>query len=196
MRDILTKIVDNPKLEAQWLSTLSLLEHIGARKIGKTVARSHQSVSVMEHFADETRHAEAFGKLSRFLAENRDCVALCREEAISYFQTLDRKASDWITKIVGHEEEMHNYWLVTALIERRAMLLYPLYRSLTRSTDVREELARVIEEESSHRKIIEKNALDLLKRYGVDNFDEASRLEEKLFWGFCDQLRREIQKAA
>lgn len=173
--------MEKPEREVSWLQTLSLLESIGARKIAKTVGRGSPSLEVKEHLADEERHAVAFGGLVRQLAGGAEVVPLCGEAAVGYFQGLDRQVSHWMTELSGREDPWQNYLLVTALIERRAMRLYPLYRQLTRNDLVRDELGRIIEEEARHRQTIEGQGLKILQQYGVSDFAAGMRIEAGLF---------------
>ncbi|HEX5037265.1 MAG TPA: hypothetical protein VFX30_08920 [bacterium] len=184
MKEILEKIAAKPSLEARWLNTLSLLEYIGARKIGKTFSKVHPSIEVLEHHADETRHAFAFKRLSAIVSGGEDLGYLCPDEAIDYFQTLDKTLSDWITKLTSHSDSNQNYLIVTAVIERRAMKLYPVYRRITRNGFIRDELKRVVEEEASHRRLIEEGCLKIMNRNDVPDFEECDRMEEELFSKF------------
>lgn len=184
MKDLLERIVAKPHFEARWLNTLSLLEYIGARKIGKTFAKMHPSLEVLEHHADETRHAYAFKRLSAVISGGEDLGYLCPEEAIAYFQTLDKTLSDWVTKLTMKIDTRQNYLLVTSVIERRALKLYPLYRKVTRNGFIRDELKRVIEEEAGHRRTIEEECLKLLNTNDVPDFEECDKIEEMLFVKF------------
>lgn len=64
IKSALRKIIADERVEARWLNTISYLEYVGARKIFRSVATSHPSVSVLDHLADETRHAAAFKVLA------------------------------------------------------------------------------------------------------------------------------------
>lgn len=193
MKEFLEKIAAKPSLEARWLNTLSLLEYIGARKIGKTFSKMHPPIEVLEHHADETRHAYAFKRLSAVVSGGEDLGYLCSEEAIDYFQTLDKTLSEWMTKLTGRNDSNQNYLIVTSIVERRAMKLYPLYRRITRNGFVRDELKRVIEEENAHRRSIEEACLKILNRNDVPDFEECERMEDALFLKFQDALENSIK---
>jgi hypothetical protein len=190
MKEFLEPIVRNQLHEARWLNTLSLLEYIGARKIGKTFSKFHPSIDILEHHADETRHAYGFKRLSIILAGGTDCGYLCSEAAIDYFQELDKKLTEWILRVTQNMDTFQNYLIVTAVIERRAMKLYPLYRKMTSNGLVREELKRVIEEESSHKRSIEEECLKILNRNDVPDFEECDQIEEQLFQIFAETLKQ------
>jgi len=190
---LLQKIVANPRLEARWLNTLSLLEHMGARKISKTVANTHPSLDVLKHHSDETRHAYILKNLSKNLwKENLDY--LCREEGVAYFQNLDHQISEWVSKLTQKENDFQNYLFVTCAIERRAMALYPLYKSVTTHPKVREELKNIILEEADHRQDIETQVAKTLAKIGVDDFSVCQKMEEVLFEKFTSSLRSFVLK--
>lgn len=191
VQELLQKIASSPTLEARWLNTLSLLEFVGARKISKTVCQHHPSLEVLAHFADETRHAFTFKNLSQQLSGSDCRDYLCREEALGYFQTLDRDLSRWITNLTAKDEPYQNYLAVTCAIERRAMKLYPLYRSITGDPRVREELGRVIEEEASHKGAIEEALGTLLKEQGA-SYDSCLKKEDELFENLVATLTHHI----
>lgn len=192
MKELLEKIAAKPSLEARWLNTLSLLEYIGARKIGKTFSKEHPSIEVLEHHADETRHAYAFKRLSAIVSGGEDLGYLCPEAAVDYFQTLDKTLTEWITRLTSKIDSRQNYLLVTSIVERRAMKLYPVYRRITRNGFIRDELKRVVEEEANHRRTIEDECLKILNRNDVPEFDECDRMEEALFAKFQEAVEKAI----
>jgi hypothetical protein len=192
IKDILEKIASRPEAESRWLNTLSLLEYIGARKIGKTFSKAHPSLEILQHHADETRHAYAFKRLAVIVSGGEDFGYLCSDEALHYFQTLDKALSEWMTKLTGKAEPYQNYLLVTAVVERRAMKIYPLYRKITRNGFVRDELKQVVEEESSHRRIVEEECLKILNPNDVPDFEECDRMEEGLFQTFALALEQAV----
>ncbi len=188
MKDFLKEITRTPEQEARWLNTLSLLEFIGAQKISKTVCQSHPSVEVLEHQADESRHAFIFKKLSLSLSKAPDY--LCHDAAVTYFQILDQKLSQWITQTTGNQNTYQNYLIVTCLIERRAMKLYPLYRSVTSHDWIRDELQKIILEEANHREIIEAKVKEILFHHHPNNLAACEEIEDSLFREFASSLQR------
>jgi hypothetical protein len=176
----LEALTQDPRREAAWLHTLSLLEYIGARKIGRTAAAHHPSTDVLRHWSDETRHAAAFKSLAAELWGGEPTVYLCGDEAKRYFAELDAALARWALERAGENPRI-TYLLVTTVIERRAMALYPLYRAASRQRRVREGLSRIIVEEQSHRVAIEEQCRVLLARAAEDVFAEPLRIEERLF---------------
>lgn len=191
VKTILEAITADEELEAKWLNTLSLLEYIGARKIGKTMCQEHPPAIVLDHWADETRHAYAFKQLCEELAGGEYDAYLAPEAAQTYFQSLDERASHWVSEATGRSETPQNYLLVTTLIERRAMMIYPLYRSFTTHDVVRDELQQIIVEEQDHRVALEEKAVELLEAQGL-SLDDALALEEDLFGSLLLSMADEI----
>jgi hypothetical protein len=192
MKSALRRICDSEVLEARWLHTLSALEFIGARKISRTVARHHPSRRILEHLADETRHAMAFKDLAAAAFGHEPSSYLCIESAGEYFAKLDNELSAWFSAIRGKEDTSLNYLLVTTLIERRAMKLYPLYRSITTRDDVRDELSVIIREEQAHRLAIEEECLSVLSEYDIPNLSVPEAVESAFFSGFWSALEEHI----
>ncbi|WP_240360236.1 hypothetical protein [Pyxidicoccus caerfyrddinensis] len=197
MRDriqaVLRQLSQTPQLEARWLHTLSLMEFIGARKISRTVADRHPSLEVLGHLADETRHAFAFKRLSAEVAGAEITAFLCPEAAGRYFQALDHELATWATAHTGAPDVYLHYLLTTTTIERRAMVLYPLYKAASRHPSVREELGRVVTEEQSHRRTIEDACVARLTAVGA-SLDEALALEERLFGAFIGELEAAVTR--
>src|SRR6185369_6918540 len=57
------KIVQNNRLHARWLNSLSMMENTGARKISKYEDPIHSDIIVLKHAAEEARHAYYLKKL-------------------------------------------------------------------------------------------------------------------------------------
>ena len=191
IHDVLTRIAEDPEREARWLNTVSLLEFTGARKISRTVADQHPTLDILEHLADETRHALAFKRLATEVAGREVVDHLCLEAAMTYFQTLDRALAAWATEGSGREDVRLNYLLTTTLIEQRAMQLYPLYKAATRRPEVKEELGRVIAEEQSHRRTIEQRCIEALAAAGT-GLVRPRAIEAALFESLLTALEREV----
>lgn len=189
---VLKQLSADPSLESRWLNTVSLMEFIGARKISRTVADRHPTLAVLQHLADETRHALAFKRLAVEVGGAEPEGYLAIEAAKTYFQTLDRALAAWAQARRGAEDTFLNYLLTTTLIEQRAMIIYPLYKAATGSAAVRGELKNVVIEEQSHRHDIEERCREILKRAGVADLSEPEALEAKLFEGFLSALEREL----
>ncbi|MGM0556532.1 MAG: hypothetical protein ACQEVA_09170 [Myxococcota bacterium] len=182
LKKVLNSVVEDRDLESRWLNTLSLLEFIGARKIGKTMCQTHPSATVLDHWADETRHAYAFKALCERLNQGECTSYLALDAATNYFQQLDQRATEWLRDSVGVDETPLNYLLVTTLIERRAMMVYPLYRAATNHAFIADELQTIVVEEQDHRVELERQCVELLSVHDAE-LDDVLGLEADLFAG-------------
>ena len=191
LKQVLTRISESSEREARWLNTVSLLEFTGARKIGRTVADRHPSLDVLQHLADETRHALAFKRLAVEVAGREITEYLCLEAAVTYFQTLDRSLAAWAASVLGREDLRLNYLLTTTLIEQRAMQVYPLYKAATGQAVVKEELGRIVAEEQRHRRSIEEVCSEVLGAAGTD-LTRPQAIEVALFEGLLAALEEEV----
>lgn len=180
-------------MEARWLNTLSLLEHTGARKICKTVGLDHPSLEILEHFADETRHALSFRRLSLSLSDSTSDQYLCHDEATSYFQMLDHTVSESLRAATERDDAYQNYLFVTNMIEKRAMKLYPLYRSVTENRLVKDELQKIIVEETSHLQWIEKKTAGILKEFSLGDISPFLKIEESFYQAFEESLAKAVK---
>ena len=196
IRSTLDLICTSAEAEARWLHTVSMLEFIGARKISRTVADRHPSLDVLQHLADETRHALAFKRLACEVAGREVTDYLALPAAATYFQTLDRELAAWGKGVLGREDTRLSYLLTTTMIEQRAMMVYPLYKAATRQPIVREELAKVVTEEQSHRRDIEDRCKELLAQLGVPDLSAPLAIEAKLFAPLLDALTAEATTLA
>lgn len=188
----LRTITQDERLEARWLNTLSYLEFVGSRKISRTVASSHPSAEVLDHLADEARHAAAFSGLARTVVGSAPSDYLARDAAGAYFNKLDRELSAWANDVAGREQPALCYLLVTSMIERRAMTLYPLYRAATSNETVREELGHIISEEQDHRVRIEEDCVRMLSEWNIADLSAPSAVESAYFADFWRVLEGEL----
>ena len=190
IRQTLDLLTRDREREGAWLNTLSLLEYIGARKIGRSAAAHHPSREVLGHWADETRHAAIFKALAADLLKREPSRYVAEAAAKTYFYQLDAALTEWVAAH-ARANVFVSYLLVTTIIERRAMTLYPLYRAATSHPHIKEALARIIVEEQSHRVDIEDRCRDLLKGTAHDVFLVPLSIEEGLFDAFWSVVEGE-----
>ncbi len=193
LKSVLEGITSARQLEAEFLNTLSLLEFTGARKISKTVAEHHPSLEVLDHLADETRHAAALKRLAVEVGGGEPGY-IAREAAAKYFYKLDRELAAWVEDLVGQPDMVLTYRLVTTMIERRAMVLYPLYRKASATSSVRDELRAIIIEEQGHRVAIEEACVAMLEPYGVTSLAAPEAVESAFFSAFLRELAAEVEE--
>lgn len=191
LKNVLEEITSARVLEAEFLHTLALLEFIGARKISRTMGERFPFLDVLDHLADETRHAAALKRLAVDVFGGEPGY-LAAEAAKAYFYRLDREMAAWVEDLVGKSDVELTYFLVTTMIERRAMILYPLYRRVTATQSVRDELRAIIVEEQGHRVAIEAACMSRLQAHGVTSFAAPEAVEQAFFAQFLDALCADV----
>ena len=197
---LLEKIIPNPDIHAKWLNTLSFMENTGTTKIYKTQSASGRQM-VLQHAAEESRHALFFKKLVKRHYGNL-CEDYSRKNLLAgwnsflYFQRLDAMVHLEIQKnmsrqLSGEEKSYIVYLYVTLLIEKRASMVYEIYENLLQHDGKGISLATVIAEETGHMSStleqLAKNDPDFSKRmqgFGVK--------EEKYFLKLLEQLEKSV----
>jgi hypothetical protein len=148
VRDFLTAIVQNPPKHAKFMNMLSMLEHMGSRKIMVSQMDKTLTEDVLKHLAEEARHAYFFkrqaeriaGKaLDGYTEEN----TMERVPALMYFGRLDAGISAQVT---GEEA----YPWVSLIIELRACWLYEIYNDVLSKSGLKLSLKSLLAEEDMH----------------------------------------------
>ncbi len=150
VRRYLDWLINNKPEHARFMNMLSMLEHMGSRKI--MVSQMHKMETLNEdtlkHLAEEARHAYFFkrqaeraagGPLDGWIDEN----TMARVPALMYFGRMDAG----ISKIVGDENA---YGWVSLIIELRACWLYEIYQEALEASDYQLSLKSLIAEEDGH----------------------------------------------
>lgn len=150
VRKFLDGIIPDRQAHARFLNMLSMLEHMGSRKI--MVSQMHKQESLTEdtlkHLAEEARHAYFFKRQAERAAGSAldgwtDDNTHTRIPALMYFGRLDAG----ISKEVGDEAA---YGWVSLIIELRACWLYRIYHDALEASDYQLSLKSLIAEEDGH----------------------------------------------
>lgn len=151
MRRLLISIVNDPQIYARFLNTVSLLEYMGARKILKSQRQEVLTEKLLDHAAEEIRHAQVLKRAAKKLAPKIcDTYApeslLCGQQAQAYFQTVDHAAADTL----GITNPSHAYLYTTWLIEVRALKFYTAWEDILRQIGQRSVFRGILKEEEKH----------------------------------------------
>ncbi|MCE7886974.1 MAG: hypothetical protein DYH13_05660 [Alphaproteobacteria bacterium PRO2] len=148
VRELLTAIVQNPPEHARFMNMLSMLEHMGSRKIMVSQMNRTLTEDTLKHLAEEARHAYFFkrqaeriaGKaLDGYTEEN----TMERVPALMYFGRLDAGISAQVT-----DEEAYPW--VSLIIELRACWLYEIYNDVLSKSGLKLSLKSLLAEEDMH----------------------------------------------
>lgn len=147
MRAFLAKLCAAPALHARFLNTLSLLEHIGSRKIMLSQARRAPGSDTLRHLAEETRHAFFFKRAAESTAQTAlsydDSDLLAGAHARLYMGRLDGR--------IGQEAQGEAaYYYMSLLVELRAIWFYRIYQSVLAEAGQSLSLKGLLAEETRH----------------------------------------------
>lgn len=192
--DLLRWCVEQPERHAKWLNTLSLLEHIGCRKIVKSMDSERADCELLRHVAEEARHALFFKELAERVhaASARDYsdeTLLCGDAAHAYIQGLDQDVTQYLESRGLRSAQSLNYLFMTRLIEERAVLLYEAYEAVLRAEDFAFSLRGLLNEEARHLDDM-RSSLDALGIAWSEHHAALLALESLRFRDFTDALER------
>ncbi|TGK04296.1 hypothetical protein EHQ53_03875 [Leptospira langatensis] len=199
---LLQSIVKSKDLHFRWLNTLSMLEHIGARKIHTTQTGSQVSEMVLRHASEEARHASFFKRLAlKVLPEGTQDFQkgslLAGYSAVSYFQKLDSCVERSLSKekLAKRTHSFLCYLYVTKMIEERAGLVYELYDKILDENQAGISIKGIIKEEEVH--LVEMdNALSELDPDFEARTLEFRGKEAEFFHKYFRNLEKEILRVA
>lgn len=151
-RAFLSRIIQNDETHGKFLNTLSLLEHIGSRKIMLSHIHRSPNAEVLKHMAEEARHAYFFSHkaealLKKPLADYSPDTTLAPAAAKVYFAKLDSHIEHTIT---APQKNDACYLWVSLMIELRAFWAYGLYQELLAKEQKTLSLKGLIAEENLH----------------------------------------------
>lgn len=195
LEQLLSRIIASPELHSRWLNTLSLLEHMGSRKILSTQDVRDVDESLLRHASEEARHAHFFKKASskiNDLPDNYDSASLLAGySGFRYFQRLDIMVQSAVEHSVEKSRDFfHRCYLYTSLIiEERAGWLYEIYGRLLKEHNAPFTLDGIIAEEEKHLTETRDKLQDLDPDF-ADHMNEFRDGEQRLFNTFFDNLSK------
>lgn len=196
MKHLLREIVSDDGLHCRWLATLSYLELCGARKIAAFLPKFDSSSELLQHAAEEFRHAYFFQKqISKICdrAESFSLNLLCKKRGNRYLQILDLSIARWLME-ERYQGSIANacYLLTTYAIEKRAQVLYGLYEQILRECDSPISLRSILREEENHLRTIEKEMLG--NSFLEMGKKSACQFEQVIFTQFWSELTKSVQE--
>jgi hypothetical protein len=196
MENLLNKIIADPQLHQRWLATLSFLELCGARQIAGYLPTRGASVDLLQHAAEEFRHAYFFQQQSSRIDPTVASPAPLLGKAYirRYLRLLDLhiarqlRRQNWLGSL-----SQGCYLLTTYAVEKRAEQLYGLYDDLLRQAGLKLSLRALLREETQHLAQIVRE----MAQCGLSESDKATacHLEAELFSHFVRELRDSIEHA-
>ena len=141
----------HPAMHVRFLNTLSLMEHIGSRKIMASQTGQRLSGDTLRHLAEETRHAfffkHAAEKIARHPLDYGAPELIAPAAARGYMGRLDAGiARDLAAKNTGALP----YLYISLIVELRAVWFYRLYQETLADQGNPLSLRSVLAEEELH----------------------------------------------
>jgi hypothetical protein len=187
VKAFLETIVENKPLHAKFLNMLSMLEHMGSRKIMISQMNRTFTEDSLKHLAEEARHAYFFKRNAERVAKKAldgwsDDNTMCRIPAAIYFGRMDAG----ITKEVGADNA---YGWVSLIIELRACWLYALYQNVLEKSSDHMSLKSLLAEEDMH-------LAEMFAMCGENyvTLRKLSAFETDLFVRFWTQLEGQLEQ--
>lgn len=151
LRARLTAFCGAPRLHARFLNTLSLMEHIGSRKIMATQSGVELDNDTLKHLAEESRHAFFFKRAAEKLARRKldygADATIAGASARAYMGRLDAGIE---AALPPTRPAALPYLYMSLIVELRAIWLYRLYRDILDSYAIGIALKSVLAEEELH----------------------------------------------
>ncbi len=177
---------------ARFVNMLSLLEHIGSRKIMASRAMAMPSHEILKHLAEETRHAFFFKRAAERLARrpmdySHPNTMACAS-ARSYMGRLDAE----IARVLASGSPALPYLYMSLIVELRAVWTYRLYQSVLTEVNTGLTLKSILAEEELHLSAM----LEHLKHMDSDvaaRIALFSRFEEVRFRRLWSGIEEETQ---
>ena len=146
---LLERLCAASERHARFLNTLSLLEHIGSRKIMATQSGPRMTQEVLKHLAEETRHAFFFKRAAEaFSGASLDySQTIAGAAARFYMGRLDAQIARALPD--GAPPECA-YLYMSLVVERRAVWFYRLYQTVLSRQGHALSLKSVLAEEERH----------------------------------------------
>ena len=193
--DVLTAIVADPARHLRFLNLLSMLEHMGSRKIMLSQMKGILTQDILKHLAEETRHAFFFKREAEKLAghaiegfDNADTMAAASGRF--YFGRLDSGLTAGLAKDAHRET---GYLWVSLIVELRAIWVYRLYQKALAAAGIPLSIKGILAEEDRHLE-------DMVARLAEIGFDAdvalagACELEKTLFGKLLVALQGETAR--
>ena len=188
---IFRAIINDRELHARWLHTLSYMELLGAKKIAACIVPGRCSAYMLQHLAEESRHAYFFRSRIRDLGEDPDIIRPIVGDARVkwYLYRIDQ----FVVRLLRQSGESRHrapaaYFLTTLAVELRAEWLYPLYEKCLREAGMPFTLRSLIREEEAHLDLVRSRISSLALEHLIPDLKEAEGI---FFAGLSSGIRRD-----
>lgn len=191
-QDFLTWVSADCSKHYLWLCSLSYLEYIGYRKMVKTLGHGLDK-NTYQHLSDEIHHSLMLKEMAEKLkaSSDKEFSQAYIQLSEDYFQSIDQATEDWVIAETEAKNPFLCYLLVSYLIEKRAMQLYPQYLAKNKKSPLASVLQKIIKDEQAHLSYLE-NTLKHTKELPAFEASKVWSIEEKCFYNYLNQLKKQI----
>lgn len=189
-RTMLDGILTDSNLHARFANTLSMLEHIGSRKIMVTQQARDIGQTTLKHIAEEARHAFFFKRRAEEIAKRalRPAELVAPAAARMYFQRLETAIVRSGPRFVHART---NYLLTSMVIEFRAVWFYEIYQAALTAAGSSMSLKSLLAEERSH--LTEMAAgVDAAENVAVERIRGFCAAEQRLYANLIGEINRTV----
>jgi hypothetical protein len=189
LKAFLVSVSGDTALHARFLNTLSMMEHMGSRRIMMTQSSSALCQETLKHMAEEARHAFFFKRQAdRFAGaalDYADADMIAPAFARMYFKRLEC----FIANDVKDETKPRYvaYLYMSMIIEFRAVWAFSIYQSALDGQGVPISLKSLLAEEQGHLSDMEAK-LEALGVATADRLHCFLAKEQSLFERLLDRL--------
>lgn len=164
-----------------WLRSLSYLEYIGYRKMVKSLSHQEVGKGIYHHLTDEIRHSFMLKELADKGFDGKNLNGLFNHRFVDisegYFQDLDQEVKKWVIKSSRSANPYWCYILVSYIIEKRAIKIYPQYYLRLQEVPYKYIIQKIIKDEQEHLNYIEET---------IQMIPELDDFEDSHLWAFED----------
>lgn len=189
----------HPSAHARFLNTLSLMEHIGSRKIMASQTRQSLSGETLRHLAEETRHAfffkHAAEKIARRPLDYAAAETIAPATARFYMGRLDAGIAH---DFAGAPAGPLPYLYMSLIVELRAVWFYRLYQETLIEQRNALSLRSVLAEEELHlgAMLAHLNEMDPHCASRVRRFKALEQQKFRVLWGAIEAACGRVLLAA
>lgn len=193
--NFLVHLCDDAGRHSRFLNMLSLLEHMGGRKIMLSQTHAPLGLDVLKHIAEETRHAFFFKRQAEKLSGTElkgfdAATTLSPAAAKMYFGRLDAH----ISQVAASERHRHaTYLWVSLIVELRACWAYRIYQSVLKKAFPELTLKGLLAEEDRHLGEMHR-ALEDIGEASVEKLVAFSAFETELFGKLFAAIKRDATR--
>jgi len=150
-------------LHARFLNTLSMMEHMGSRRIMMTQSNAGLGQETLKHMSEEVRHAFFFKRQADKMAgrplDYGDVDMIAAPFARMYFKRLESYIA---LDVQGEAKPLRIVYLyMSMIIEFRAVWSFELYQACLDTAGIKLSLKSLLAEEQGHLAEMEENLVNL-----------------------------------